>query len=297
MFVIGPHGFGLGPGPAALVVALALVAVAAEAVAARRRGRRIHDRGELLATAGVALGHAALRLVEVGLVAVPMSLVAAHRPWTIDATTWSGAIGLFLAYEFTYYWYHRAAHRVRWLWATHAVHHSTTRLNLTSSLRLGWTGAISGHFLFLAPLVAIGFSPTAVAAMTTIDLAWQFFIHTELVPSLGVLEAILDTPRHHAVHHARNRACLDRNFGGILIVFDRLFGTFAAPPPEPLEFGLVGRSPTTSVAGIVFGEWRRLFADLRRAPSLGAALTILFGPPGALTLPVPLDRPRTPEIP
>ena len=291
MFAILPHG----PLPAAPLVGLALVAVAAEAIVARRRRRRIHDRGELLATAGVALGHAALRLVETGVVAVPVSLVAAHRPWAIDATTWAGAIGLFLAYEFTYYWYHRAAHRVRWLWATHAVHHSTTRLNLTSSLRLGWTGAISGHFLFFLPLVAIGFSPTAVAAMAAIDLAWQFFIHTELVPSLGPLEAILDTPRHHAVHHARNQACLDRNFGGVLIVFDRLFGTFAAPPPEPLEFGLVGRTPTTSVVDVVFGEWRRLFADLRRAPSLGAALAASFGPPGAP--PFPLAPSRTSETP
>ncbi|NLH82926.1 MAG: sterol desaturase family protein [Phyllobacteriaceae bacterium] len=277
------------------MVALALVAVAAEALTAHHHRRPIHARDELLATAGVALGHAALRLVEAGIVAVPMALAAAHRPWTIDASTWSGALGLFLAYEFAYYWYHRAAHRVRWLWATHAVHHSTTRLNLTAALRLGWTGAISGHFLFFLPLVAIGFSPTAVAAMATLDLVWQFFIHTEMVPSLGVLEAVLDTPRHHAVHHARNEACLDRNFGGILIVFDRLFGTFAAAPPEPLVFGLVGRAPSTSVLAVVFGEWRRLFADLRRAPSLAAALTVLFGPPGAGSL--SLDPPRPSETP
>ncbi|MCE1237272.1 MAG: sterol desaturase family protein [Hyphomicrobiales bacterium] len=287
----GPAGFA--------VFAVSAAAVALEAVTAARRGLRIHDRGELVATAIVALGHAGLRFAEGGVVVAVYAELWAHRLASIDATRWSGAIALFLAFEFVYYWYHRATHRVRWLWATHAVHHSTRRFNLTAALRLGWTGAVSGHFLFFAPLVFAGFSPAAVLTMGAIDLAWQFFVHTEMAPSLGPLEAILNTPRHHAVHHARNPDCLDRNFGGVLIVFDRLFGTFAERPAEPLVYGLVGRDPGGSVVEVVFGEWRRLIADLRAAPSIAVGLAGVFGPPSevAPAFPAPVASAREQEIP
>lgn len=152
-------------------------------------------------------------------------------------------------------------------------------LNLTAALRLGWTGVTTGHFLFFAPLVWLGWPPAAVGAMMAVDLAYQFFIHTELVPSLGPLEWVLNTPRHHAVHHASNETCLDRNYSGMLIVFDRIFGTFAAPPTEPLRFGLVGHATGTAFVTIVFGEWRRLVADVSTASSIGSALCRLFGPP------------------
>jgi len=270
---------GARPAIVGTFLVVAAMAATAEAIVALRRGRRIYDRGELVATLLVHLGHIFTRSVEAGVVATCFGLLWSHRLTTLDATTPLGAVGLFLGYQFLYYWYHRAAHRVRWLWATHAVHHSATHLNLTAALRLGWTGVISGHFLFFAPLVWLGWSPTAV------DLGYQFFVHTELVPSLGPLEWVLNTPRHHAVHHASNDACLDRNYGGMLIVFDRLFGTFAAPPPEPLRFGLVGHATGTSVVAIVFGEWRRLIADVSATPSIGAALHYLFGPPGGSVSP------------
>lgn len=284
-----------GPSGGGIVVALALAAIAAEAVSAARLGRRIHDRGESTATVIVALGHFVARLAEAGLVTACLVAVWAHRAATIEVTGPVGAAALFFGFEFLYYWYHRAAHRVRWLWATHAVHHSTRRFNLTAALRLGWTGAITGHFLFFAPLVLVGFSPRAVLTMAAVDLAWQFFVHTELVPRLGPLEAVLNTPRHHAVHHASNPACIDRNFGGMLIVFDRMFGTFAAPPEEPLRFGLVGHDPGTSVVAIVFGEWRRLVADVVAAPSPAAAFGCVFGPPSeAIASRHPLEQETSP---
>jgi len=130
-------------------------------------------------------------------------------------------LGLFVSSEFLYYWHHRASHRVRWLWATHSVHHSPTRLNLTAAIRLGWTGSISGSFVFFLPLAWIGFHPLMIVGMLSVNLLYQFFIHTELSPRLGPLEWVLNTPDHHRVHHASNDACLDKNYGGILIVFDR----------------------------------------------------------------------------
>jgi len=154
---------------------------------------------------------------------------------------------------------------------------------LTAGIRLGWTGAISGHFLFYVPLAFIGFHPLAIAAVLGSNLAYQFLIHSEMAPRLGPLEWILNTPTHHSVHHACNDACLDKNFGGTLIVFDRLFGTFAAPPEhELLRYGLVGREPSHNPVTIIFGEWAAMLRDLRNSKfGLAGWLLILFGPPRA----------------
>jgi sterol desaturase/sphingolipid hydroxylase (fatty acid hydroxylase superfamily) len=189
--------------------------------------------------------------------------------------------GLFIGSEFLYYWQHRASHRIRWMWATHAVHHSTTRLNLTAAIRLGWTGNISGNFLFFLPLALIGFHPFAIVTMLGINLLYQFFIHSDFAPRLGVLEWVLNTPSHHRVHHACNEPCLDRNYGGILIVFDRLFGTFAErPSDQPLSFGLVGGTPSFNPVRIALGEWIAMLGDAWKARGTSAKLRALFGPPG-----------------
>ncbi len=179
-----------------------------------------------------------------------------------------------------YYWQHRASHRIHWMWATHAVHHSATKLNFTAAVRLGWTGNISGNFLFFLPLVWFGFHPFAVIGMLGVNLFYQFFIHTELVPRLGPLEWILNTPAHHRVHHASNPACLDKNYGGILIVFDRMFGSFAeAPPHEALRYGLVHGTSSYNPVRIALGEWRNMFRDFARATTLRARVKTLLGPP------------------
>jgi sterol desaturase/sphingolipid hydroxylase (fatty acid hydroxylase superfamily) len=167
------------------------------------------------------------------------------------------------------------------MWATHAVHHSTTQLNLTAAIRLGWTGNISGNFLFFLPLALVGFHPLAIVTMLGINLFYQFFIHSDFAPNLGVLEWVLNTPTHHRVHHACNEPCLDRNYGGILIVFDRLFGTFAEQPgDQPLRFGLVGGAPSFNPIRIALGEWIAMLDDARKARGTSAKLRALFGPPG-----------------
>jgi sterol desaturase/sphingolipid hydroxylase (fatty acid hydroxylase superfamily) len=153
-------------------------------------------------------------------------------------------------------------------------------MNLTAAVRLGWTGNISGNFLFYLPLVWLGFHPLMVLGMLAINLLYQFFIHTERVGRLGPLEWILNTPTHHCVHHAANPACLDMNYGGVLIVFDRLFGTFTeAPRDEPLRYGVIGGRITHNPFEIAFAEWRRLFRDAARASTLRARLKVLLGPP------------------
>ncbi|MFC3690609.1 sterol desaturase family protein [Chenggangzhangella methanolivorans] len=263
------------------------------------RHEETHDLAETAASFGVALGQNVVRLVEAGLVAAPFALLYEHRLFEIDAATPLGLLALFLAVEFAYYWRHRASHRIRWMWATHSVHHSATKLNLTAAVRLGWTGAISGTFLFFAPLALIGFHPIAIVATLGANLLYQFFVHSELAPRLGPLEWVLNTPTHHRVHHASNASCLDKNYGGLLIVFDRLFGTFAAPPAEPLRYGLVGGTRSLNPVRIALGEWAAMFADARRARTLKGRLRALFAPPGAVIepdAPPALPSPNRPAI-
>ena len=196
-----------------------------------------YDIKETAASVAVAIGDIASRLLTGAVAAVPMVLLWQHRLLDLPLDTWWTWVLLFIGVEFCYYWFHRASHRIRWFWATHAVHHSATRFNLSAAIRLGWTGQLSGAFVFFLPLAWIGFHPLAIAGVLGLGLLYQFFLHTHLDVSLGPLEYVLNTPRHHRVHHATNETCLDRNYGNVLIVFDRLFGTFAkVPADEPLGY-------------------------------------------------------------
>jgi sterol desaturase/sphingolipid hydroxylase (fatty acid hydroxylase superfamily) len=272
----------LDPSTRSLIVATALGFIALEYALGRLVHRDIHDWRESATSLAVALGQNAMRALEAGVVAVPFFFVYDHRLLDVSATDPLALSVLFLGSEFLYYWQHRASHRIRWMWATHAVHHSATRLNLTAAIRLGWTENISGNFLFFLPLALLGFHPVAIVAMLGINLLYQFFIHTELAPRLGPLEWVLNTPRHHRVHHASNETCLDKNYGGVLIIFDRLFGTFAEPPQaEPLRYGLVGAAPSYNPIAIALGQWIAMLRDARRAHGPAATFRTLFGPPGA----------------
>ena len=187
---------------------------------------------------------------------------------------------LFVLVDLAEYWFHRAAHRVRFMWASHSVHHSTTRFNLTAAVRLPWTGALSGAVFFFLPLTLIGFHPLAMIGMLFLNLLYQFFLHTEHAPRLGPLEWVLNTPTHHRVHHAANASCLDKNFGGVFIIWDRLFGTFAqAPKDETLRFGLVHPLPSQNLLTVNFHEWRKLMQDTWQARGLKARLRVLVGAP------------------
>ncbi|TCU20577.1 sterol desaturase family protein [Rhizobium sullae] len=261
------------------VVAVAASFMLLEYLIGRLAHHDLHDIRETAATFGVAAGHALIRGLEAAIVALPFMLAYEHRVFNIDAGTLAGAILLFLAVDFIYYWHHRASHHIRWLWATHSVHHSPTRMNLTAALRLGWTANISGHFLFYLPLAFLGFHPFAIVAVLGANLAYQFFLHTEISPRFGVLEWIFNTPAHHRVHHASDVECLDRNFGGTLIVFDRLFGTFAGVPDgKPLTYGLRGGSASLHPLRIVFGEWSAMIREARGASTFEQKFAVLFGP-------------------
>ncbi|XP_071326904.1 alkylglycerol monooxygenase [Trachinotus anak] len=153
-------------------------------------------------------------------------------PWDSAWTWWF----TFLGVDFCYYWVHRFAHEVAFLWAAHQVHHSSEYYNLTTALRQSLTQQFTS-WIFYLPL-ALAVPPSIFAVHIQLNLLYQFWIHTELIQDLGPLEWVFNTPKHHRVHHGRNLYCIDKNYGGILIIWDRLFGTFALET-EKVVYGLV----------------------------------------------------------
>ncbi|NML47284.1 sterol desaturase family protein [Ramlibacter sp. G-1-2-2] len=204
-----------------------------------------------------------------------------HRLWTLRMDHWTGWAACFLGQEFCYYWYHRAAHRVRWFWCSHAVHHTPNQLNLSAAYRFGWTGRLTGTiaFFMLAPL--FGMPPRIVLMLLSLNLLYQFWTHATWIPRLGPLEWILNTPSAHRVHHASNLEYLDGNYGGVLIVFDRLFGTYIPERADlPCKYGLVEPITGYNLLTIEFHQWVGLWRDLRTARSFGEACGYLLKPPG-----------------
>ena len=203
------------------------------------------------------------------------------RPFDIPMDRWESWVALFFALEIAYYWLHRFSHEIRWMWAQHSVHHSAQQITLSVAYRLGWTQFVAGPWLFLIPVCWLGFDPRAVMLTYAASLLYQFWLHTEAVGKLGFLERFMNTPSHHRVHHAVEPEYLDRNYGGVLIIWDKLFGTFA---PErdgaPITYGLVRQIDTLNPVKIAFAEWVAMARDVRSARTLGEAFGYMFRAPG-----------------
>jgi len=249
----------------------------------RKRSGRGYDLGSLGGNLGVMLGQGLSRLLTGGIVTAAMSAVFSLSPWHWALDDWrTWAIG-FVVLEFFYYWQHRFSHTIRWLWASHAVHHSANEFTLPAAFRLGWTSMISGGWVVLLPMALMGFHPLLIATLLTLNLRYQYFLHTEAVGKLGPLEWVFNTPSHHRVHHGSNPAYLDTNFGGVLIVFDRLFGTFVEERADmPVAYGLTKRLASNNPVVIAFHEWANLWRDFRNAKSLREVWRALFGRPSDL---------------
>jgi sterol desaturase/sphingolipid hydroxylase (fatty acid hydroxylase superfamily) len=174
---------------------------------------------------------------------------------------------LFLLQDFLYYWFHRASHRVRWMWASHVTHHSSDRLNLSTAFRQSFTYPVSGMWIFWIPIAWVGFTPDQVILIVGLNLAYQFFVHTQLVQKLGWLEYVINTPSVHRVHHARNPQYIDHNYAGVLVIWDRLFGSYVEEV-EPCIYGITKPIPTHNPLTLTFHEWRDMFADCWRDRTL-----------------------------
>ena len=196
----------------------------------------------------------------------------------VEATGgWSWLI-LFFAEDCCYYWFHRLHHEIRFLWAAHVNHHSSRHYNLSTALRQPLLTPITGPmFWFVLPWV--GFPPWMVLTAQAWSLLYQFWLHTEAIDRLGPFEWFMNTPSHHRVHHGKNVEYLDRNHGGVLILWDRLFGTFEVEGAH-LIYGLTKDIETYNPLRIGFHEVAAIGRDVRRGPTLGAKLGYLFAPPG-----------------
>lgn len=219
-------------------------------------------------------------LIGKALVFGAFTLVYNFRLFTIDMTKWWAWGILFFAEDFSYYWFHRISHSSRFFWASHVVHHSSMKYNLGTALRQTWTGNLSGAFIFWLWLPLVGFPPIAIMTMQSISLLYQFWIHTELINKFPApIEAIFNTPSHHRVHHGSDLDYLDKNHAGILIIWDRLFGTFQEEHHRP-TYGLTTNINTHNPVRIAFHEWVSIGQDLRRSRSIRDVFGYLFGPPG-----------------
>jgi len=198
-----------------------------------------------------------------------------------QAHLWWSWVVLFFAEDLCYYWFHRSHHGVRLLWAAHVNHHTSQYFNLSTALRQPWFTPITGPIFWL-PLAFLGYPPHMILTAEAVSLIYQFWIHTETIKRLPKpLEWLLNTPSHHRVHHGKNIAYLDRNHAGVLIIWDRLFGTFAAEDPrEPVRYGITHDLTTFNPLRIAVHELQAILRDVRRPGSLGSRLGYLLAPPG-----------------
>ncbi len=263
----------LGMGP----VFIACIAI--EAWYWRRRRPQIYSWVDTLSNAGLALMHQGADAVAWALVIGIYYLIYQHRAFDLPTSAWTIA-GLFLAQDFFYYFFHRASHRIRWMWASHVTHHSSEQLNFSTAFRQSLTYPISGMWLFWLPLAWLGFEPKNIIAVVAINLGFQFFVHTQAIGKLGWVEYVFNTPSHHRVHHARNPKYIDRNYAGVLIVWDKLFGSFVEEDPAvPCDYGIIGQIQSHNPIQLTFHEWIAMFGDAARAHGMHGAIAQLLGPP------------------
>lgn len=251
---------------------IALLAV--EQVVLRRR-RRVVDGRDFWASIGMGLGSLITINLLMGLAGWwMMGWFWQHRLFDVG-TSWAGWAVALLAWDFVFYWEHRLSHEVRVLWASHVNHHSSREFNLSTALRQPWTAFQLA--IMVAPLALVGVRPDLIVMAGALNLVYQFWIHTEAVDRLGPLEWVLNTPSHHRVHHGANARYLDRNYGGVLIVWDRLFGTFQAEDEE-VVYGLTKNIDSYNLWTIAFHEWVALAGDARRAHGLDRLRHFVRGP-------------------
>jgi len=269
------------PDPVDYAVPAFVLLVFVEMLIARAKDRRRYCPKDTLTSLLLGFGSTIAGALSAGLVYALAVEVHAFRLFDIGWVWWAWPL-CFVLDDLAYYVFHRSAHRVRWFWASHVIHHSSQHYNLSTALRQTWTGFLSLAFLFRLPLFLLGFPPAMVFFCAGLNLIYQFWIHTEVIGRCPRwFEAVMNTPSHHRVHHATNARYLDRNYAGVFIVWDRLFGTFVAEEDaDRPRYGLVKNIGTFNLIWAAFHEWVGIARDVWRAPGLKAKLGYAFGPPG-----------------
>jgi sterol desaturase/sphingolipid hydroxylase (fatty acid hydroxylase superfamily) len=268
------------PSPVDFAVPLFVALIIAEMLWARKRAPESYEPKDTLNSLLLGFGSTVAGLIFGGAM-FAVAVWGYHYRLTTIPWTWWAWIACFILDDLAYYVFHRSAHRVRWFWASHVNHHSSQHYNLSTALRQTWTGFFAISFVFRMPLLFVGFHPAMLLFCGGINLIYQFWIHTEVIGRLPRwFEAVMNTPSHHRVHHAVNPRYLDRNYAGVFIIWDKMFGTFTPEVDDELiRYGIIKQLGSFNLLWTVFHEWVGILRDLAHAP-LSAKLGYLFGPPG-----------------
>ena len=204
-------------------------------------------------------------------------LLANYIPWQIPVNGWTLLLAI-LVIDFLYYWEHRWEHEIRVLWSYHSIHHSSPIYNYTTAFRVSFVDNFV-TWVFYLPAIAMGFHPVIVLLAIVFVLTYQFWIHTELIRNMGWFEQIFNSPSHHRVHHGSDEIYLDKNYGAVLIIWDKMFGTFQKEEHQP-TYGLTTQINTINPINVHLYEYKGIFRDLKKARNLKEAFGYLFKKPG-----------------
>jgi len=257
-----------------------IILIIVEVIYAVKMQRELYEVKDAATSISLGLGNLFIGIATKGAILLFFTWLYEHRLFTIPWTAWWAWVLVFFADDFSYYWFHRVSHHVRWFWASHVVHHSSEKYNLAAALRQTWTGNLTGAFLFWSWMPLVGFHPGMIMLMQSVSLLYQFWIHTEAIDKCPRwFEFIFNTPSHHRVHHGSDIEYLDKNHAGILIIWDRMFGSFQPEMHRP-KYGLTKNVNTFNPVKIAFFEWVNMVNDLKKSRSLGNAIGYLTRPPG-----------------
>ena len=269
-------------GLAGFVLPMFIIAIIAEALISKSKHLDLYDGKDFLVSLSMLIISAVIDFLPKALAFISFYYLHELSPLKdVVGRQWWAWVVLFFLDDFVYYWFHRANHEVRFFWAGHVPHHSSVKLNFGTALRQG-VGERTHKYLFWLPLPLLGFDPLMMFMVIGINLLYQFWVHTELVRRFpAIIELIFNTPSHHRVHHGSNVRYLDCNHGGILIIWDRLFGTFSKEEDaEPVVYGLTKNIATHNPAKVAFGEYAKLFSDVLRADGWSNKWRYIFLAPG-----------------
>jgi sterol desaturase/sphingolipid hydroxylase (fatty acid hydroxylase superfamily) len=219
--------------PLFLLFVLALIII--EGTWIYRKRREKFNLKENLGNTGILIGYVVSKSLTVGYQLAVLGFVSQFAFFHLPLNGWVFAI-TFVAADFCYYWFHRISHEIKVFWAFHLIHHSSKWMNFTTAYRLNWFSALITPYFFI-PIVLLGLPPLYVAISFSVNLIFQLFLHTEAVGKIPFVEGIIDTPSAHRVHHGSNPVYIDKNYGGVLMIWDRMFGTYQAET-EPVEYGI-----------------------------------------------------------
>jgi sterol desaturase/sphingolipid hydroxylase (fatty acid hydroxylase superfamily) len=268
--------------PIMLAIPVFVVLVIAELIYARATGRAQFEPKDSATSLIMGLGNTVSGVLFGAVTLLWFTYIDQFGVFEIGYTWWAWII-CFVADDFFYYWSHRWAHTVRWFWADHVTHHSSQHYNLTTALRQPWFSIFTLKFVWLGSiLILIGFPPAMVAFVGGLNLIYQFWIHTEAIQKMPRwFEAVMNTPSHHRVHHATNPRYLDRNYAGVFIIWDKMFGSFQEElDADKCRYGIVKNLGTYNPFIVSIHEWWGIARDVAGAKSAKDALGYWLGPPG-----------------